>query len=272
MKRKQRLIIAFGSLVVVTMGFTTLTFAWLNYTKNISAVKISSGSLALSNLSTTTYKYVYEKFKDNAGNPTDFTNYFGTGQVEGFTTGAEMNIYDPTYLTITNKKSQAGVNELNTNLVIALSFDLTYSTSIDFTINVAKKTYTPVDNSHLGISSFLRFNSYSQSDYNSLDTSAYSANKDKIFYGIKTADQAAASHFVLGSTHDNLDIYSAPLVATRPSVQTTSSFSFYLAMDYDFSTTTAGGVVDFYDLAHIGNKYTLDDDFLFTIKAVQGSL
>jgi hypothetical protein len=273
MKRQQKLIIAFGTLVLVTVGFSTLTFAWINYTKNIAAVQVDSGSLVFSNLSTSTYKYVYPNFFDGTGQDTGITDYFGTGEVKNYANAnVTMNTYDPTYLTITSAKSQTGVSSLNTNLVIALSFDLKYSTSVDFVVTVKQNDYTAADSKHLRISPYLRYHVYSSADYAALDTSAYTKDADKHFYGIKKADDAATSHSVFGSGATSLDIYDGTLVSTRPASETNGSFTYYIAVDYEYATTVSGGVTDFFDADHLGNSYTLDGDYTIYIKAVEGAL
>jgi hypothetical protein len=274
MKRQQKLTIAFGTLVLVSLGFSTLTFAWINYTQNIAAVKVESGSLTLSDLSTTTYKYVYPYFEGST-----VFNYFGDGTVTSYPDAeVAMNIYDPTYLTITDNASQAGISLLNTTLVISLSFSLKYSTSVDFSITIRKDAYTPADSQHLGICQYLRFNSfyYASAEAYAAAVATYAPTKtsdaDKAFYTIKGAAEASSDSKSLGSSVSTLAISETALVSERPNVETTSTFTFYLAIDYSYLNTSEGGVTDFYDGTHLGNHYTLDDDYTISIAAAQGAL
>jgi hypothetical protein len=85
MKKTKGMIIAFSSMLVSTLALSVVTFAWIDYNQTISDIHITAGSLSVSNLTATTYKYVYPYYKTASGSDGKIINYDGTGTVTEFT-------------------------------------------------------------------------------------------------------------------------------------------------------------------------------------------
>lgn len=191
MKKKSILMIGLWSLLVSTLGFSALTFAWLNYQKPFNSTQVVSGDLAFQNLTTTVYRYDYPIFSGST-----IINYTGDGTVSAntLTTDAHsyaMNKFDPTFITLAHGGSvtQAYIGEINTNLVLKMSFDLVYSTPVDWSVSLVKNTaYAPYVDAdgvqHYGISNYLNFVGLTSDVFSSLTTDKTLPN-EIVYYKVK---------------------------------------------------------------------------------------
>jgi hypothetical protein len=267
MKRKTVFMVGLWSLLVSTLAFCTVTFAWLNYQKNFTATKVISGDLAFQNLETTVYRYEYPTFSGS-----DIIDYTGDGTVTAniLSTDAHtysMNKFDPTFITLAHGGSvtQEYIDELNTNLVLKTSFDLSYSTPVDWHLTLVQNTsYTPYVDSdgiqHYGISNYLNFVGLTSDVFNSLSTDKTKEN-EIVFYKVKTyALQAASSNFGSGSP---LTFFSSS-ITERPAQQTTKTITLYFNVDYDAVLS-----LPFFQASTIGKDFVLDMDYSFVYKADQ---
>jgi hypothetical protein len=284
MNKKQRgLLIGFSSLLVASLSFSVVTFAWMDYHQNLDTVKIEAGSLSISNLTTDVYKYVYPFYKDAQGSDTGLIDYFTTGSVKDYTlsttlTNVAMNVYDPTYLVISGVTlQQTAISALNTNLVFKISFDVTYSTPLNVTLSAQRNSAFVPSSTNLAISRYVNFIGLNSTTFDGLSTN-YTTDADKAFYKVKTyADTlyTAASTDVKkftatdASTSSKLAIYDGTLLATRPAQETTTTFTLYAQVEYDYALTSSGGVTNFYDATHLGNDYTLNVDYNLLLKVSQ---
>jgi hypothetical protein len=274
MKKTKALIIAFASLATTTLFLTVATFAWFTYNGNLShLVNVDSSSLTISDVHTDVYKYVYHHFKDASGSDTSFIDYFDSGTVTKNPDSNAMNLFDPTYLIIADTKSQDGIYALNTNLVLAVSFTIHYSTPVDLEIYAKKNSDYTAASGHYGISRFLHYNVFSPSEESTEAAgTAYTSYSDdeKIFYSIKNLAQNAASNTTFAGA-STAAILNAQVVSEQPSAATTLALSYFIAIDYDnaLTSSTANDGLDFYDVAHIGNEYPLDMDYGFYLKATE---
>jgi hypothetical protein len=269
MKKKTLLLAGLWSLLVSTLGFSALTFAWLNYQKPFSSTEILSGDLAFQNLSTTVYRYDYPAFSGST--IIDYTSD-GTVSANPLTSDAHsyaMNKFDPTFITLAHggTVSQAYIGELYTNLVLKMSFDLVYSTPIDWSLSLEKNTsyasYVDSDGlQHYGISNYLNFVGLTSDVFASLSTDK-TAENDIVFYKVKNyALQASASTFASSNT---LSFFSSS-ITERPAAEATLSVTLYFGIDYDATLSSP-----FFQADTIGKDYALDMDYSFVYKASQRS-
>lgn len=275
MKKRQGLIIAFTSLLVSTLALSVVTFAWIDYHKEITNVELVSGSLKVNNLTTTVYKYIYPYYSD-----TTIVNYDGASTITPFTPSVaspsvEMNIFDPTYITIVLTElnhpgvshSQSDVSALYTNLVFKFSFTLSYATAVTLSFSSVRKssfTHAPSAGSY-GVSHYTNFFGISATDFaTALGEETPSAST--IFSTIKSlsenATNLATRPTFASDDATTLDFYSGTLVASRPSSEVTDqAFDFYVNVDYQDALCSL-----FYDSTHLGNRYALSTDYTFALK------
>lgn len=272
MKKTKAIIIAFSSLVVSTLSLSALTFAWIDMHKEIPVVNLDTGSLSINNLSTTAYKYVYPYFAD-----TTLIDYFGNGTVTPYTISAatpnvSMNIFDPTYLAITKTgdyTNQSYVSEMYTNLVLKVSFSVTYSTPISLSFKMKQNSSYVAASGHFRASPYLYFYGLTSTVFDSLTTDKTEEN-DIIFYKVKSYAESqtlvSGQNFLAStsSTDASLSFFSADLVTTQPEQATTATFVSYLCFDYYNPNCGL-----FYDANHLGFTYDLDHDFAFYLSVNQ---
>jgi hypothetical protein len=269
MKKKTILMAGLWSLLVSTLSFSVLTFAWLNYQKPFSPTTVVSGDLAFKNLSTTVYRYDYPTFSGST-----MVDYTGDGTVNATALSTDahtlaMNKFDPTFITLAHGGSvtQAYIGEIYTNLVLKMSFDLTYSTPIDWSLSLVKNTtYAPyVDGDglqHYGISNYLNFVGITSEVFASLSTDK-TAENDIVFYKVRNyALQAASSNFSSATTLS----FFASSITERPATETTYKGTVYFNIDYDAALS-----LPFFQSDTIGKDYALDMDYSFVYQASQRS-
>jgi hypothetical protein len=269
-KKKSILMIGLWSLLVSTLSFSALTFAWLNYQKPFSSTNVVSGDLAFRNLATTVYRYDYPTFSGSS-----IVDYTGTGTVSAttLTTDAHtmaMNKFDPTFITLAHSGTvtQAYIGEIYTNLVLKMSFDLVYSTPVDWSVSLVKNTgyaaYVDTDGvQHYGISNYLNFVGLTSAVFDSLTTDKTLEN-EIVYYKVKNyALQASSSSF--SDTVSALSFF-ASSITERPSAEATYSATLYFNIDYDAVLSAP-----FFQADTIGKDYALDMDYSFVYKASQRS-
>lgn len=264
MKKRKGLIAAFSALVISTLSLSVVTFAWIDYHKEIQTVQVASDSLTLSNLTTTVYKYVYPYFTD-----TSIYNYFGTGTVNSYVISASqpsvaMNVFDPTYITISHTSgytNQSYVSEMNSTLVFKISFSLAYATALNLSFSASQSASYSAASGHYRSSRYLYFFGLSEATFQAQGAGENPDNA-QIFSHVKTyvESQTLTSDVnylsSLTSTSSSLPFYSSSLVSTRPTSKTTGTFTFYAAIDYYNPNCGL-----FYDTSHLGNTYALDMDY-----------
>jgi hypothetical protein len=275
MKKKKALIIAFVGLMVSTLSFTVATFAWFTSYHPVQTVNVDGASLKLTSTSDTVYKYVYPYYSGST-----IVDYDSAGTVTPIvpTTAkpaVEMNIFDPTYITIvlTNANhpgtahSQSDVSLLNTNLVFAFTFSVTYSTPISLAVSAKRNasfTHNPTSGAY-GVSHYANFFGLSSADFAS--AGGVSTDGTSIFNTVKGVAENATnlttrSVFANDAADASLTFFNETLVdqASQPAAETTTSFTFYLNIDYQDSLCSA-----FYDGSHLGKNYALTNDYTLSL-------
>src|SRR5574344_904379 len=171
-KMEKGLLVAFTCLLLSTVAFSSLTLAWINWSKPISNLTLDDGSLSISNSSSSVFKYDYPYFNDATSG---IHNYEGVGKVSEKTMTTEshsldMNIFDPTYLTIKGEATQTGIYALNTNVAVKFSFSVSYSTPVEYVVSIKRKI---VEGSNPLASYYLRYGCFSSSVIDALTSSDY---------------------------------------------------------------------------------------------------
>jgi hypothetical protein len=283
-KMEKGLLVAFACLLLSTVAFSSFTLAWINWSRPISNLTLDDGSLAISSSSSAVYKYEYPYFNDLTSG---IHNYEGVGKVSEKTMTTEshsldMNIFDPTYLTIKGAATQAGIYSLNTNVAVKFSFSVSYSSPIEYVVSIKRKT---VEGSNPLASYYLRYGCFSSSVIDALTTSDYTLvdNSDSstdglaratIFSKVKSyAENSSNSSLIKAfsdtATTSTLTFDPITIDATKPDSTGTKDVSFYVSMDYDdtlvHGNNSGTNYVNFYDFAHIGNSYTLTSDFYISL-------
>lgn len=297
--------IAFGAMLVSTMALSVITFAWINYNKTISDIHLTAGSIGISNLTTNVYKYVYPTYSGST-----LVNYDGTGSVESYSSisTTTMNILDPTYITIIVKPTyrpddtaahdQSDVSRLNTNLVMKVSFDVSYPTNVNLYFSAVRNgtAYDPSLGNY-GVSRYINYFGQTTTDFTAAQATLTSAGawtglpaawsatqlaNYKIWKTVKSVSENATnlkarSHFASDAADTaSLDFFNCDLGLNRTQVtstdanssvyvsQSTTNFSFFVNLDYEDSLCNL-----FYDANHMGKTYDFASDYSFYLKLVQ---
>lgn len=273
------------ALLISTLSFSLVTFAWISTQKSIDGVSVVSGNLHVNDVSTSVYRYEYPYFDAEE----TIHNYEGDGKVSASALTASnknfgMNLFDPTYLTIKNMTTQEGISSLLSTLIVKVSFTITYSTAVKYSFSVKRKTLA--GNTDPLASAYLRFLAVPSTtiDGMSYDEANNVANSDlttdgvarallfsKVKYYAEASSQSALNHSFPNLTDTSLVFSSGTLIATRPSSDTTSSvLSFYLVMDYDNDLVSGNNgnadYINFYEGSLLGNSYNLVSDFSFILQ------
>lgn len=265
MKRTRALAIAFGSMLVGTLSFATITYAWIQYQQNLSnQIDVAAGSLTIDNLALMPYKLFYPDYTGSYSSTSDLINYDGMTAINPSPNrGFAMNLLDPSYLTINPDKT---ISDLNTNLVFKVNFSVTYSTPI--TMNLAVKTKAVA----LGTDEFLASQYLHYTALTPTASSAYaSSTAAHIFSGVKayaedTTDHpystfgSAASIDLFGSSGMDL-VTSSAYSASHANPQ---EFYFFLNVDYDRALCDY-----FFDSTRLGDNYSLVTDYYFELSVTQ---
>lgn len=233
--------------------------AWINWQEDVSALNLKSGGITVTGLDATVYKYVYPTY----GGTSDVINYQGEGTVTSSAIGSvgtnfKMNRFDPTYLKIT---SGSTISKLNTNLVLKVTFSFLSSVPVDIVFSVVRKNAYENTNP-MKVSYYLHYQSLDSASFSALDASAYADDASKVFFPMKTYAEGHATNDVKFGENASLDVFSASMDGKEDN--SAQTVTFYLNIDYDDTLTKAV----FYDVAHLGNQYTLSMDysFLLTVK------
>jgi hypothetical protein len=277
MKKTKALIIAFSTLLVSTLALTVATFAWFTSYHQVQTINVMTGSLSIGSPENKIYKYVYPFYSDQ----TTLIDYGSAGTVTSFTPtvaspNVEMNIFDPTYITIvltrinhpTTAHSQADVSLLNTNLVIGFSFSVTYTTPIEVEVSAKRNssfTHDP-NNGSFGVSHYLNYFGLSSTAF---AAAGGDATKDtSIFDTVKSVAENAEnlssrSTFTSDASDASLTFFEETLVDSdhQPSAATTSTFTFYVNVDYQDALCDY-----FYGSDHLGRHYALSYDYSLYMK------
>lgn len=303
--KTRRLVIMFGSFVLLTAAFTGITFAWINYQENISgAINIASSSLKVNSLTATAYKYVYPSFSysdsdydlnydllDSSGNPTSeeiLINYNGEGAVRSKAISADypikMNVFDPQYLLLNRYNKDADgnptpetISSLKTTMVVAVDYSLTYSFPICVSLDINKKAQTT---SNLAATNYLHFCAAVSTDTN-FSTLTSSSTDQQIYDCVKTYEENVADNHNFLEDDDNGDscldlVEKANIGASAVPSETTSSFRIYVAFDYDEWMTgvkkynASNVLIDDYasklfGIDYIGKTQAVEMDYTFSL-------
>lgn len=272
MNKRNAIIIAFGSAVLSICCFTGMTFAWISYNQIITGVNVESGQISMTASPISIYRYNYPTFEGST-----LIDYSKEGTVSSYNLTTEahtysMNKLDPTYILIssgTGVQTQDGIESLNTNIVLKVSFSVTYSAPIKVRLSLDQDTsYTPsiIDSvQHYGISDYLNFISLSQAELTALSTpSGVSGEPDLTFYKAKAYAKANPTlRNTVATSADTADLFSYS-VTDRPASETTTAFVFYVNLDYDVTKCA-----DFFKPSNLGIDYVLDSDYSLTLHAEQ---
>lgn len=282
-KIEKGLLVAFTCLLLSTVAFSSLTLAWINWSKPISNLTLDDGSLAISSSSSSVYKYDYPYFNNASSG---IHNYEGTGSVseKTMTTDShalDMNIFDPTYLTIKGEATQAGIYSLNTNVAIKFSFSVSYSAPVEYVVSIKRKT---VDTTNSLASYYLRYGCFAgdtidaltSSDYTMVDNSDTSTDgvaRATTFSKVKSYAENSANSSLIKTFADadttSISFSAVTIDSAKPDSTGTKEVSFYISIDYDdalvHGNNSNASYVNFYDFEHIGNAYTLTSDFYVSL-------
>lgn len=239
------------------MAVSTFTWAWINWQPSVPSIGLDSGKLKVSLTSSKVYKYFYPYF---AGS-TELINYQAAGTVSSedfsaISTDYKMNLFDPTYLTITQSQGVT-ISSLNTNLVLAITFSI--ETSVPATLKFSAVRNSAYTAGTLAASYFIHFQGVTSTVYSGLDKTDYTAADDKVFFPIKTYVEANEGNDATFGEDTNLDIFTFDIDGT--SGASSQSVTFYANIDYDDTLTKAV----FYDYEHLGYNYDLPMDYSFVL-------
>lgn len=297
--KSKRLIVILCSLALSVSAFTGITFAWINTQAALnSPISVDSSSLAVNSISATVYKYVYPSFTnamseydinyhvlDGEGQPTTeevLINYNQTGEVRSqeltSTYPIGMNVFDPQYLLLNRYNSDGSetISALNTNMVVGVDFNLTYSFPVCVSVQVAKKTQ---QTSYLAGTNYLHYSAVLASDLTSLDSSS---TDGEIFDAVKDYAEVTAENHTFA--HDDLNadnkldmLESANIGEDAVPTQTTTTFRVYLAIDFDdvqtgvkkYDTDGTTIINDYesglFGLDYLGKTLSVEMDYFFTL-------
>lgn len=267
MKKKVVLWTGLWSLVVSTLAFGAVTFAWINYHQPLSGTTIVSGDMSFSKITTEVYRYDYPTFTG-----TSLVDYTSAGTISEHTVSSsdytiQMNKFDPTYILLAHAGvvNKASISDLFTNVVLKLSATLTYSVPTDYSLFLQKNSsyVSAVDADgiqHYGISNYLNFVGLTSEVFNELSTDKTDAS-EQIFYKVKNYALTATESTFPATSSASIDLFSTS-ISTRPVGQKSVDITAYLNVDFD-STLTA----PFFSAANLGRDFILDMDYSLTWKA-----
>jgi len=265
MKRKRTLIIVFGIMLIGTLSFSAITFAWIQYQQQLSnQINVAAGSLSIDNLTLTPYKLFYPDYTGSYSSSDELINYDGVTAINPSPNrGYEMNLLDPSYLTINTDKT---ISDLNTNLVFKVDFSVSYSTPITMNLAVKTKTVT-LGGNEFGASGYLHYTALTPT----VSSTYASSTATQIFAGAKAYAEDTADHpsTTFGS-NSSINLFGASgvdLVTSAtysPSHANPQEFYFFFNVDYDRTLCNY-----FFDSTRLGNDYTLVTDYFFELSVVQ---
>jgi len=265
MKRTRTLIIAFGTMLIGTLSFSAITFAWIQYQQQLSEqIDVAAGSLNITNLTLTPYKLFYPDYTGSYSATDELINYDGVTAINPSPNrGYEMNLLDPSYLTINTDKS---ISDLETNLVFKVDFLVTYSTPITMNLAVKTKTVT-LGGNEFAASGYLHYTALTPSV-----SSAYaSSTPTQIFTGVKAYAEDTVDHpYSTFGSNSSINLFGdsgVDLVTSAtysPAHVNPREFYFFLNVDYDRTLCDY-----FFDSTRLGDNYSLITDYYFELSVVQ---
>ncbi len=263
MERKRLLIVAFGSLLLVSLSLGGYTFAWMQYQKTLSNdIAIAAGSLNIKSFSLKPYKLFFPDYLGSYESEGQLINYDGVTAVNPSPNrGYAMNVLDPSYLTI---HPSATISDLETNLVIRVDFSLEYSTPLTLDFSVKTKTVTLGEN-QFAASQFLHYSALTPTA-----SASYGGLGDTgIFTGVKAYAEDTVNHPVsILNGASSLNLFGSEgtdLVGTYdPAHVSPQTFYFFVNVDYDRTLCDR-----FFDPSRLGNDYSLVPDYSFELAVRQ---
>lgn len=304
------LIVVFTSLLFLTLSLSGFTFAWINRSQTInSVVDIQGSKLVVGNVNATVYKYVYPSFNvdssaydinyellNSSSLPTGeqaLIDYNKDGAVRtkalDSSFAIKMNVFDPQYLLLNRYNKDASgnpdpetISDLNTNLVVGVSFDVTYSFPIEASLQVTKKARTT---SNLPATNYLHYCGVLATE-GGLGL-AVGDSVDSIFSKVKTYSETTAENhnFLEDDTNNDsrLNMIENAVIDSNSiySSEVTNTFTIYLNIDFDEYLTgvkkydTDGlTLIDDYDsklfgIDYLGKTKTVEMDYYFTLSVSQ---
>jgi len=285
--KKVKLFLVIGeSLLLISLAITNFSFAWFDSKERQLMVNSSTSTLAVTNISTDVYKYVYANIGTVAVPIYDYNN---PGTVTKTTipndaTSVIMNIFDPTLLKISADKT---ISDLNTNLVLKVSFHLSYATKVNLVVLAQEDTITTTN---LLASNYVHFTALTSDTYTTYAASSGITDNDAnalLFKNIKQYSEDVTNHpyyifpDAVGATgNDNVSILNkdtssnyVELVTVTPTAQTEGDYFFYINLDYDDNLTngkinssaTENTDYSLYTDARLGQTFAVDMDYHFVL-------
>jgi len=311
-------------------SFSTATLAWIVNNTAIEEIKVDASSLNLSVTNQSIYKYVFPAYKNSAGQDTDIIDYLSTGEAKAVSSANSMNSLDPAYLTIQDTISQEGISGLNSNIVLAFSFEVTYTTSTNIYMYADRiyDSFVPSKKGAQRISDFLHFDVFSSEEVEPLlddalvqkqftadgnktafeveslpsgiasvtidgvETSAYTAsgktitfnsapasnakiviNYSTLWHSVKklAEEKSLEEHSKFGLHENRLNIIDTVLEEDRPSSEATTTYTYYLNIDYDYALASSDDVFNFFAAKNLGDSFSLDKDYSISFGVKQGA-
>lgn len=103
------------------------------------------------------------------------------------------------------------------------------------------------------------------------DGAIIAVNYSTVWHSVKAAADSKATHTTFGLREDSLSIAEIALEEERPDGATTSEFSFYLNIEYDYNLCSSDDIFNFFSPVNLGGSYVLDKDYTLTFGVKQGA-
>lgn len=81
----------------------------------------------------------------------------------------------------------------------------------------------------------------------------------------------STTHDTFPFKEDRMDMADYPLVVNRPTAETTTSFTFYLNIEYDYDLVSSDSIFNFFDPRYLGDTFFLDKDYRLVFGVKQGA-
>ena len=230
-------------IVVLNVCFVALclgisSYAWIIAKANLSTITVDSGSLEVSTIEVTAYKYVF----GTSGSLTDYTT--GTVTSYALSSGAiEMNRFDPVSIYIqnpTDAEIKTMSSKMNSNVVLEVK--VTLASDCDFTLKLdaVKNSNTNPDTTTYtdGIADYITFCGADSSDTNFSNITNSTLDKTTTEYKTLVFDTVKAygegTSATLSSFHSGDNIVTTASVVSGLSKNKGDTVTLYLNIDYSY--------------------------------------
>lgn len=98
-------------------------------------------------------------------------------------------------------------------------------------------------------------------------------NYSTVWHSVKhlAESKQANEHGVFTSQQNKLTVIDTPLEENRPAEETTTSYTFYINIDYDFALVSSDDVFNFFAPKNLGDSFNLDKDYSLKFGVKQGA-